>query len=216
VVLGTKSSAWSQKPPTIVYWRAGAQPRPGGSGTFVPRSVTFAIRSERAGTDDLAMRISRAVWAVNPNLPLARIQTLAEVYSQSMSRTSFTLVMLALAGSIALVLGIVGIYAVLSYVVSQRQREVGIRLALGAQHGELRRKFVRHGLVLAAVGIVLGLLAAGGLTRWLSSLLFGVSPLDPITYAAVPIILAIAAALASLVAVHRATAIDPLAALKAE
>ena len=178
--------------------------------------MTFAIRSERAGTDDLAMRISRAVWAVNPNLPLGRVQTLAEVYSRSMSRTSFTLVMLALAGSMALALGIVGIYAVLSYVVSQRRREVGIRLALGAQHGELRRRFVRHGLVLAGVGIVIGLLAAAGLTQLLSSLLFGVSPLDPVTYTAVPIILAMAAALASYVAVHRATAVDPVEALKAE
>ena len=133
-----------------------------------------------------------------------------------MSRTSFTLVMLALAGSMALALGIVGIYAVLSYVVSQRRREVGIRLALGAQHSELRRRFVRHGLVLAGVGVVIGLLAAAGLTRLLSSLLFGVSPLDPVTYTAVPIILAMAAALASYLAVHRATAVDPVEALKAE
>ena len=205
-----------QKAPTIVYWRAGVQRHPGVSGPFVPRSVTFAIRSERAGTDDLAMRISTALWEVNPNLPLARVQTLAEVYSRSMSRTSFTLVMLALAGSMALALGIVGIYAVLSYVVSQRRREIGIRLALGAQHGEVRRKFVRHGLVLAGVGIAIGLLAAAGLTRLLSSLLFGVSPLDPVTYTGVPIILAMAAALASYVAVHRATAVDPVEALKAE
>ena len=204
------------KAPAIVYWRAGVQRHPGVSGPFVPRSVTFAIRSERAGSDDLAMRVSRAVWAVNPNLPLGRIQTLAEVYSQSMSRTSFTLVMLALAGSMAMALGIVGIYAVLSYVVSQRRREVGIRLALGAQHGELRRTFVRHGLALAGVGIVIGLLAAAGLTQLLSSLLFGVSPLDPVTYTGVPIILAMAAALASYVAVHRATAVDPVEALKAE
>jgi putative ABC transport system permease protein len=113
-------------------------------------------------------------------------------------------------------LGIVGIYAVLSYVVSQRRREVGIRLALGAQLGELRRSFVRHGLVLAGVGIVIGLLAAGGLSQLLSSRLFGVSPLDPVTYTGVPLILALAAALASYVAVHRATAVDPAEALKAE
>jgi predicted permease len=216
VVGDVYDSGVNQKAPTIVYWRAGVQRYPGASGTFAPRSVTFAIRSARAGTDDLAMRIGTAVWAVNPNLPLGRVQTLADVYSQSMSRTSFTLVMLALAGSMALALGIVGIYAVLSYVVSQRRREVGIRLALGAQHGALRRKFVRHGLVLTGVGILIGLLAAAGLTQLLSSLLFGVSPLDPVTYTGVPIILAIAAALASYVAVHRATAVDPVEALKAE
>jgi len=178
--------------------------------------MTFAIRTGRTGTDDLLKQISKAVWAVSPNLPLARIQSLAEVYGQSMSRTAFTLVMLALAGTMSLALGIVGIYAVLSYVVSQRRREIGIRLALGAQHGALRRRFVRHGLVLAGVGIAIGLLAAAGLSRWLSSLLFGVSPLDPITYSAAPIVLALAAALASYIAVHRATAVDPLEALKAE
>ncbi|PYR18011.1 MAG: hypothetical protein DMF94_21645 [Acidobacteria bacterium] len=216
VVGDVYDSGVHQKAPTVVYWRAGVQRGPGVSSTFVPRSVTFAIRSEQAGTEHLAMRISRAVWAVNPNLPIARVQTLAEVYSRSMSRTSFTLVMLALAGSMALVLGMVGIYAVLSYVVSQRRREVGIRLVLGAQHSELRRRFVRHGLVLAGAGVVIGLLVATALTRLLSSMLFGVSPLDPVTYTAVPIILAMAAALASYVSVHRATAVDPLEALKAE
>ena len=216
VVGDVYDSGVHQKAPAIVYWRAGVQRLSGASGPFVPRAATFAIRSERAGTDDLAMRISEAVWAINPSLPLARVQTLAEVYSQSMSRTSFTLVMLALAGSMALALGIVGIYAVLSYVVSQRRREVGIRLALGAQPGELRRKFVRHGLVLAGVGIVTGLLAAAGLTPLLSSLLFGVGPLDPVTYTGVPILLGMAAVLASYVAVRRATAVDPVEALKAE
>jgi predicted permease len=216
VVGDVYDSGVHQKAPTIVYWRAGVQRPLGFSSAFVPRSVTFAIRSERAGTDDLEMRISKAVWAVNPNLPLARVQTLADVYDQSMSRTSFTLVMLALAGSMALVLGIVGIYAVLSYVVSQRRREVGIRLALGAQPGDLRYKFVRHGLVLAGLGVMIGLLAAAGLTQLLSSLLFGVSPLDPVTYSAVPITLAMVAALTSYVAVHRATAVDPLEALKAD
>jgi hypothetical protein len=119
VVGDVYDSGAHQEAPTIVYWRAGTQRPPGLSVPFVPRSLTFAIRSERAGTDDLAMRISRAVWAVNPNLPL-------------------------------------------------------------------------------------------------SSLLFGISPLDPVTYTGVPIILAMAAALASYVAVHRATAVDPVEALKAE
>jgi predicted permease len=209
-------SGVDQEPPAIVYWRAGVQRFPGVTAGIVPRAVTLAIRSEQAGRDDLVAQISRAIWAVNPNLPLARVQTLAEVYERSMSRTSFTLVMLAVAGFMALALGIVGIYGVLSYVVSQQRREIGIRLALGEQHGSLRRKFVRHGLVLAGIGVAIGLTAATGLTQLLSSLLFGVSPLDPVTYTAVPLILAMAAALATYVSVYRATAVDPVEALKAE
>ena len=133
-----------------------------------------------------------------------------------MSRTSFTLVMLALAGSMALALGIVGIYAVLSYVVSQRTarnwHSTGAGRATRRASAQVRAPRSRPG----GVGIAIGLLAAAGLTQLLSSLLFGVSPLDPVTYTGVPIILAMAAALASYVAVHRATAVDPVDALKAE
>ena len=105
----------------------------------------------------------QAVWSVNSSLPLASVRTMQEIYDQSMARTSFTLVMLAIAGAMALVLGIIGIYGVISYAVSQRTREIGIRLALGAQPGELKRMFVRHGLVLAGIGVAIGLGAAIGL-----------------------------------------------------
>jgi len=144
------------------------------------------------------------------------MRTMQDIYDQSMARTSFTLVMLAIAGSMALVLGIIGIYGVLSYAVSQRCREIGIRLALGAQPGELKRMFVRHGLVLAGIGVALGLAAAAGLTRLMSSLLFGIKPLDPLTYAAGALLLGLAAALASYLPARRAAAVDPVEALKAE
>ena len=133
-----------------------------------------------------------------------------------MSRTSFALVMLAMAGSMALVLGIIGIYGVISYTVSERRREIGIRMALGAQPGELRRSFVRYGMALTGVGVAIGLGGATGLSRLMSSLLFGIGPLDPVTYVAVPLILAMAAALASYVPVQRATGVDAVKALKAE
>jgi ABC-type antimicrobial peptide transport system permease subunit len=139
-----------------------------------------------------------------------------DVYDASMARTSFTLVMLAMAGAIALVLGIVGIYGVISYAVAQRTQEIGIRLALGAQQGELRRMFLRYGLVLASVGVAIGLGGAVALTRLMRSLLFEVSALDPITYAAVPCVLFAAALLASYVPARRAAAVDPIGALKAE
>jgi ABC-type antimicrobial peptide transport system permease subunit len=116
----------------------------------------------------------------------------------------------------ALALGIVGIYGVISYSVSQRSREIGIRLALGAQQGELKRMFVSHGLVLASIGVGIGLVAAAVLMRLMKSLLFGISPLDPLTYASVPLILAVATVLASYLPARRAAAVDPVEALRAE
>ena len=124
--------------------------------------------------------------------------------------------MLAIAGGMALVLGIVGIYGVIAYAVSQRTREIGIRTALGAQPAVLLRTFVRQGLVLAGVGAALGLAAAAGLTRLMSSLLFGVTPLDPLTYAAVSALLIGAAALASYLPARRATRVNPVIALRYE
>ncbi len=138
------------------------------------------------------------------------------IYDQSLSRTSFALVMLGIAGTMALVLGIIGIYGVISYSVSQRRREIGIRLALGAQQSELRRMFMRSGLVLAGIGVAIGLAAAVGLMRLMKSLLFGISPLDPFTYVAVPLVLVAAAAFASYLPARRAAAVNPVEALKAE
>lgn len=142
--------------------------------------------------------------------------TIAEIYDRSMSRASFALVMLTIAGSMALVLGIVGIYGVISYGISQRTREVGIRIALGAKASEVQRMFLRQGLSITAIGIVAGSLAAFALTRWMSSLLFGVSPLDPVTYAAVSTIFILAAGLASYLPSLRATHGNPIDSLRVE
>jgi ABC-type antimicrobial peptide transport system permease subunit len=139
-----------------------------------------------------------------------------EVYDQSLARTSFTLVMLAIAASMALLLGVVGIYGVISYAVSQRRREIGIRAALGAKKGELGRRFVRHALALAGIGVVIGLVAAAGLTRLLSTLLYGITPLDPVTYVSVPMVLVIATLVASYLPARRAASVDPVEALRME
>jgi len=160
--------------------------------------------------------VRQAVWSVDPNLPLADVHTLEYYYTRSMARTSFTLVMLAIAGGMALLLGVVGLYGVIAYSVSQRKREIGIRMALGARHQELTGMFVRHGLLLTGVGVACGLAAATVLMRLMSSLLFGVKAVDPVTYGAVSLGMAVTAALASYLPSRRAATVDPVEALRAE
>jgi len=216
VVQDVRDKGVQEPAPSIVYWPILMQNLYLAGQPRIQSSVVFAIRSERAGTEAFLNQIQQAVWSANSNLALASVRTLQEVYDESLARTSFTLVMLAIAGSMALVLGIIGIYGVLSYAVSQRRREIGIRVALGAQPGELKRMFVRHGLVIASIGVAIGLVAATGLTRLMSSLLFGIKPLDPLTYALGALLLGLAAVLASYLPARRASAVDPVEALKAE
>jgi predicted permease len=217
VVEDVRQHGVDQKAPVIIYWPAllnepySQQPVVGAW-----RSVTFAIRSSRAGNQNFVNQVQRAVWSVNASLPVASVQTMQDIYSQSLARTSFTLVMLAVAGTMALLLGIIGIYGVISYAVSQRTREIGIRLALGAQKGELKWMFVRSALVLTGVGIAIGVVAAAGLMQFMKSLLFGISPLDPFTYVAIPVILVSFAILASYLPARRAAAVNPVEALRAE
>jgi putative ABC transport system permease protein len=215
VVSDERTDGVDQKPPETVLWPLHLDQFE-GEAVSVRRSLAYIVRSNRAGTQGLLTEISQAVWSVNPDLPLADVRTLREVYDKSLARTSFTLVMLAIAGGMALLLGIAGIYGVIAYSVSQRTREIGIRLALGAQHAEVTRMFVWHGALLATIGIVCGLTAAFALTRLMSTILFDVSPLDPLTYAAVSFGLAAAAILASYIPALRATTVDPIKALRAE
>jgi putative ABC transport system permease protein len=182
----------------------------------ITRFGVFVIRTNRAGTESFLAEARRAIWSVDANVPVFLTRTLETVYDQSMARTSFTLLLLAIAGAMALLLGVVGIYGVIAYAVTQRTREIGIRMALGAQPGGLQGMFVRQGLLLAAVGAVLGLVGAAGLTRLMSSLLFKTAALDPVTYAVVSAVLILAAALASYFPARRATAVDPVEALRTE
>jgi putative ABC transport system permease protein len=184
--------------------------------TFVTRNAAFAIRSPRAGSAGFLKEIQQAVWSVNPDLPLATARTMEDLYRGSMARSSFALVMLAIAGGMALLLGVVGIYGVISYSVSQRTRELGIRIALGARPAELKTMVVGNGLSLAAIGVALGLIAAAAVSRVMGSLLFGVSATDPVTYLAVALGLLAVAAGASYLPAHRASAVNPVEALRAE
>ena len=200
---------------TIVYWPM-MMSKFWGTERWAARSQTYVLRSERTSTESCLTQVRQAVWSVNGSLPLALVRTLQEVYERSMARTTFALVMLAIAGGMALLLGLIGIYGVISYAVSQRTREIGIRMALGIDHKCVKRMFVQHGFVLAAIGIVVGVGVAAGVTRLMASLLFQVSPLDGTTYSAVSLVLATAAVLASYLPARRAAALDPVEALRAE
>jgi predicted permease len=198
-----------------VYWPI-MMDRFEGQKEMLRRGIAFAVRSPRAGSESFLKEVRQTVWSVDANVPLAEVHTLGYFYTRSMARTSFTLVMLAVAGGMALLLGIVGIYGVIAYSVSQRTREIGIRMALGAQRQTLIAMFVRHGLLLTGIGIVCGLVGAFAVMRLMSSLLFNVSPLDPVTYAAVTVGVIVTAYLACYLPSRRAATVDPVDALRAE
>lgn len=187
-----------------------------GEPERVSRTIEFAIRTPRAGSENFMKEVRQAVWSVDANLPLADVRTLDYYSSKSMARTSFTLVMLAIAGAMALLLGTVGLFGVIAYSVSQRTREIGIRIALGAQTRVVTGMFVRQGLVLAGLGVGCGLVVAIAAVRLMTSLLFHVSSVDPVTYGLVCLGLAGTAALASYIPSRRAAAVDPVEALRAE
>jgi predicted permease len=201
--------------PSSVYWPTLASATLGAPVAGM-RSVAIAIRSDRAGAGSLIEEIRQAVRSVSASVPVAEERTMRELYAASLARTSFTLVLLGIAGALALALAVIGIYGVIAYVVSQRTREIGIRSALGARPGQLEQMFLRQGLALTGVGLAVGVVAAIALGRWMSSLLFGVGPFDPLTYIAALAVTLGVAALASYVPARRAAAVDPIETLKTE
>jgi hypothetical protein len=215
VVQNVKEDDLYSRGPSIVYWPALMQNAFGNEAWGYP-AMAYVVRSERTGTGTFNTEIRDAIWSVNRDVPIALERTMQLLYGESLARTSFALVMLGIAGAMALALGLVGIYGVIAYVVAQRQREIGIRMALGAQRREVRKMFLRQGLALSAVGLAIGLVAALGLTRLMASLLFGVESTDVVTYAAAVAVILGAAALASYLPARRASAIDPVETLKAE
>ena len=217
VVADVHQHGVDEKAPTIIYWPVlMIIPYIPQTTIGAERNVTFAIHNKRAGIEDFLSQVRQAVGSVNPNLPVASARTMQEVYARSLQRQSFTLVMLAIAAGVALALGIVGIYGVISYSVSQRTREIGIRMALGAQKGGVKWMFVRSALTLTGVGVGIGLATAAALTQFMRTLLFGVHPLDPVAFIAVPVVLVLAATLASYLPAARAAAINAVDALKAQ
>ncbi len=216
VVADVKEQGLHTKPVEAVYYPVRRK-NPDTDGEWLPRNF-YVIVKAKPGVDaaGLAGPVRQAVWSIDPKLPLAQVRTMEKVVERSMARTSFTMLLLGIGAAVALILGAVGIYGVISYVVSQRTQEIGVRMALGAQRGDVAGMVLKEGLVLAALGIALGLAGALALTRLMKALLFEVSATDPATFAAVPLLLAIVALIASYVPAQRASEVEPLEAIRYE
>ena len=217
IVTDVREDGMDQPPPALVYWphvTLGFWEGNAADQVQVWRGAGFAIRSTRVNTPGFLEDVQDAIWEVSPNLPLMGVRPLTELMAASMARTSFTLILLGIAGGVALLLGLVGVYGVISYTVSQRGRELGMRMAIGAQPGQVQRMVLKQGFALAGVGVALGLGLALGLTRLMSALLFGVSAVDPIGAGAVAAGLLTVALLASYLPARRAAKVDPMTALR--
>ncbi len=215
VVQDVHDDGVDKEAPSSVYWPVMMDHFEGEKQTL-RRSLAFVMRSPRAGSRSFMNEVQERVWSLDADVPLAEVSTLGTLYTKSMARTSFTLVMLCVAGSMALLLGMVGIYGVISYAVSQRTREIGIRMALGAQRETLTAMFVRQGLRLTLIGAACGLVTAFVSMRLMSSLLFNVSPVDPITYVCITIVVVAVAYLACYLPSRRAATVEPMEALRTE
>ncbi|MDP6606612.1 MAG: ABC transporter permease [Dehalococcoidia bacterium] len=215
VVGNVRDDGVDQPAPAVVYWPMH-QLNWWDDQRALHRMLRYVVRSDRLGSPTFLGEIQRAVWDLNPNLPVANVQPLARIYDRSMAQTSFALVLLAIAAGVAVLLSVVGIYGVIAYVASQRTREIGIRMALGAQTTDVTQLFLRHGLALTAVGVVLGLVGAVALTRLMSAMLFGVSAVDPTTYVAAAVGLGLTALLATYIPARRAANVDPAVTLRAD
>ena len=180
------------------------------------RGMTLVVKTSSLDPLTLAGPIRQEIRAMDPNLPVAAIRTMDDVVGATMSNSRFTGVLLSVFAAVALVLSAIGIYGVLSYLVSRRTREIGIRLAIGAGRMQVLAMVLRSGLSLALGGMIAGLAVALVLTRSMRSLLHGVSPADPLTFGIVAVSLTVVATAASLVPAWRAMRVDPVVALKTE
>ena len=194
---------------TLAFWEGNAPDR-----VQSWRYMGYVVRSGRVGTPEFLGEVREAVAAVSPNLPLRGISAMPDLMAQSIARTSFTMVLLGTAAGVALLLGVVGVYGVIAYAVSQRSREMGMRMALGAEPRHVKGMVVGQGLVIFAVGTAIGLGLAFALTRLMSGLLFGVEPVDSLTFALVPVGLLAVALLASYIPARRAARVDVMEALR--
>ncbi len=219
-IVGVASNVYDdgieEEPAKAVYFPS-TNPDLWGDPLFVYRGLDYVVRVEE-GMDPMSVLrpAERIVASLHPDIPVIGGRTMEEVYEASFARTSFALVMLAIASSVALLLGVIGVYATLSYIISQRTQEFGVRIALGAQLGQVRALVLKQGLLLAAVGVAVGVGGAFAATRVLEQLVYGVSATDSATFIGVSLLLMITVLLATLFAARRATSVDPLTALRGD
>jgi putative ABC transport system permease protein len=210
VVENVRNRGLQQEPEELMYL-------PMTFGTVEePQTVRTRELVVRVSGDPLAFLpvVRREAGALNSRIPLSNPRRMTDVIRTAAAETSFTMAVLGSASTVALLLGLIGIYGVVSYVVTQRTRELGVRMALGATRATVRGMVVRHGLLLAGIGVAAGLALAVGASRLIESLLFGVSARDPLTYAAVAVALIAIAWLASWIPAQRAAGVDPAVALR--
>jgi putative ABC transport system permease protein len=179
------------------------------------RWMTFVARTQ-ADPAAMTQAIKKQIWKVDPQLPVSKVKTMSEVSAASFAARRFNMLLLAIFAGLALLLAAVGIYGVMSYAVTQRTQEIGIRMALGARGTDVLKLVIRNGLTLTLIGVAIGLAGAVALTRLLTTLLFGVTPTDATTFVAVSVVLIVIALLACYLPARRATKVDPLVALRYE
>jgi len=160
--------------------------------------------------------VQHSVWSIDPNQPISGVSTMEEIVSNSVAQPRFNMFLMGMFGVLALLLAVVGIYGLMSYAVTQRRQEMGIRMALGAETGDVLKLVLKQGMTLVIIGEIIGLIGAFALTRVMRGLLFGVAPLDASTFAVVIVTSTIVALVGCYLPARRATKVDPLVALRYE
>ncbi len=214
VVADVREDGPGQDAPATAYWPlATLHTDRTFEGLVVPRSMVFVVRSDVRDVTSLVSEARRAIREVGPNFPIAEVETMEAVVDRALAPTTFTLFMLLVSATVALMLGMVGVYAVMSYIVVQRRREIAVRMAFGAAARDILTMVGTQGLVLAGIGLVIGLFAAFASTRLMASLLFGVAAADPLTFTAVAVLLSIMVLVACFLPARRASRTSPVEAL---
>jgi predicted permease len=211
VVGSVRGQGLDQMPQEAVY---SAMAAPANTGPSIPRMLSYTVRADNPV--NLVPAVRAAIWDLDGTLPIAGVELLERAVGRSVAQLSFTMLALIVAAVMAMVLGTVGLYGVLSYVVSQRSQEIGVRLALGAQPSLVQKMVVLKGARLAGAGVLVGAAGAVGLTRFLQSLLFGTEALDPLAFGATSAMLLLVGLFASYIPARRASAVDPVKALRME